>query len=117
MSDDCLFCKIIKKEIPADIVLQNEMVTAFRDINPVAPEHILIIPNKHVKDINEMAIDEEGASILPGIARGIREITEELGLVKDGFRVVTNLGANAGQAVFHLHFHIIGGRNLKWPPG
>ncbi|MBF0275843.1 MAG: histidine triad nucleotide-binding protein [Nitrospinae bacterium] len=114
---DCLFCKIIKKEIPAEVVYSNNVVTAFKDINPQAPTHILIIPNKHVADIHELSSENDCGEIMAAITKGIKEITDCEGIDESGFRVVTNKGTEAGQTVFHLHFHILGGREFRWPPG
>lgn len=112
---DCLFCKIAKKEIPGDIVLESMEVLAFRDINPQAPVHILVIPKKHVPSFAE--IDQLPPKLISELMSCIKQIAEKEGIIGPGFRVVVNHGKQAGQAVEHLHFHILGGRDLTWPPG
>jgi len=112
---DCLFCKIVNKEIDSDIVYEDEDVLAFNDINPQAPVHVLVVPKKHISsiiDINKLD-KEERLNLLSAIEK----IARQSGLEKDGFRVVTNTGTRAGQSVFHLHFHILGKRKFDWPPG
>ena len=112
---DCLFCKIAAGEIPADVVFESEDVVAFRDINPKAPTHVLIIPRKHVATINEMTsndIDDVGKLFL---AAG--QIAKNEGIDADGYRVTMNCNEAAGQTVFHLHLHLMGGRRMNWPPG
>ena len=108
-----IFGKIIRREIPADIVFENEDVIAFRDIAPVAPVHILVIPKQEIVNIG--STDPEQALLLGRCLHACRLVAETQGLTD--FRVVTNSGAGAGQSVFHLHFHVIGGRTLSWPPG
>ncbi|HAV42905.1 TPA: histidine triad nucleotide-binding protein [bacterium] len=113
--NDCLFCKIVEKEIPAKIVYEDERVVAFRDINPQAPTHILIIPRKHIPttmDIGE--VDKELVGQMHLIAAGL---AREEGLEDRGFRLVLNCNKDAGQEVFHLHLHLLGGRRFSWPPG
>lgn len=112
---DCLFCKIIDKDIVADIVYEDEKLLAFKDINPVAPVHILIIPKKHISSLND--IDEKNADIIGDIAIRAKEIAEDLGVKEDGYRIINNIGDDGGQTVKHLHFHLIGGRELGWPMG
>lgn len=111
---NCLFCKIVNKEIPAKIAYEDEKVVAFHDINPHAPLHILLIPKKHIESI--MEIKEEDKDIILGIYQVIQKIAKEENL-SQGFRVVANYGRNAGQTVFHLHFHLLSGRLFAWPPG
>jgi histidine triad (HIT) family protein len=108
----CLFCKIANKEIPAQIVYETELVLAFRDINPQAPVHILVIPKKHIASLAESA----AASLSGDLTEAVRAITQQEKIV-DGYRVVINTGVNAGQTVDHLHYHILGGRKMTWPPG
>lgn len=110
---ECIFCKIIKGEISADIVLRNERVVAFNDINPQAPTHVLIIPAIHAENAAALAMmsEESTASLFKAAA----EIARERGL--DGYRTVFNTGESAGQSVFHAHMHLLGGRGLAWPPG
>ncbi len=112
---DCLFCKIINKEIPADIVFEDNNVLAFRDINPQAPVHKLVIPKKHISNILELGPEDSG--VLPAIFDAAGKLVKKEGLDKDGFRIVNNCGAKAGQSVFHIHFHLLGGRVFNWPPG
>jgi histidine triad (HIT) family protein len=112
MSGDTIFGKIIRREIPADIVFENEKVLAFRDVNPQAPVHVLVIPKQPVRDLN--GADRE---MMGDLLDGVQKVAELEGLSKEGFRVVTNVGTNAGQTVFHLHLHVLGGRSFRWPPG
>ena len=113
--NDCLFCKIIGGEIPADIVFQTDTVIAFRDINPQAPTHILIIPGRHISTVND--ITDEDTQLVGSLFTAAREIAAQEGLADDGYRVVMNCGEGAGQSVFHIHLHLLGGRALGWPPG
>jgi histidine triad (HIT) family protein len=110
---NCLFCRIVKGEIPAKIVKQNEHALAFRDLHPAAPTHLLVIPKVHVADVSE-ATDSAQLGHVFALAR---EVALEEGLAADGYRLVVNTGANAGQSVFHLHMHVLGGRAMAWPPG
>lgn len=112
---DCLFCKIIGGEIPADIVFQSDAAIAFRDINPQAPTHILIIPRRHITTINDITDDD--TPLVGSLFTAAREIAAQEGLADDGYRVVMNCGEGAGQSVFHIHLHLLGGRALNWPPG
>jgi histidine triad (HIT) family protein len=113
MTDTCLFCRIIRKEIPATIVWEDAHSLAFRDIDPKAPTHVLVIPKVHVASLNE-ATDP---TMLGRLMLAAREIAAEEGIAEAGYRVVVNTGAGAGQTVFHLHLHLLGGRKLTWPPG
>lgn len=114
MNDDCLFCKIVAKEIPSEVVRETDAVLAFRDINPGAPTHVLVIPKDHIASARELG--EAEGSLIGEIFSVIAAIADEEGL--DGhYRVVTNVGEKAGQSVFHLHFHLLGGRSFAWPPG
>ena len=110
-----IFNKIINKEIPADIVYETDNVIAFKDVNPVAPVHILIIPKKNISTINE--IDEEDASILSELFLSVKIIAKKMNIDKKGYRVVINCNEDGGQTVYHLHIHIMGGRKFHWPPG
>lgn len=112
---DCLFCKIIAGEIPSTKVYEDEYVYAFNDIDPQAPAHVLVIPKKHIQSVSHT--EEADAEILGKIFLAVKKIAAELGIDKDGYRVVTNIGEKAGQTVPHLHFHVLGGRSLEWPPG
>jgi len=113
--EDCLFCKIINKEIKSDIVFENDAVLIFKDISPQAPVHLLAVPKEHIESILE--IEKLDCKILKEIMEAISRIALEKELDKDGFRVVINTGTGAGQSVNHLHFHILGKRRLTWPPG
>ncbi len=111
---DCLFCKIVSKEINASIVYEDDDFLAFRDINPVAPSHILIIPKRHIETVNEL---EETDALLMGRMLVIaKKIAAEEGL-SDGYRLVLNCEKDGGQEVFHIHLHLLGGRKMGWPPG
>ena len=113
MSKDCLFCRIAKGEIPAEIVMQNDDAVAFRDISPRAPTHVLVIPRQHVA-----SLEQAGESIdLGALMRAAAEVARKEGLVDSGYRVVINTGAHGGQTVDHLHLHVLGGRQMTWPPG
>jgi len=112
---NCLFCKIVNKEIPSKIVFENERILAFRDVNPQAPVHILIIPKKHISGLNE--ITPEDNNLLGEIQNVARELAQKENINHDGYRLVVNCGPAAGQAVAHLHYHLLGGRKLSWPPG
>jgi len=111
---DCIFCKIIKGEIPSEILLQDENVVVFKDINPQAPVHLLIVPKVHIPTLLEKdAID---GKILVSVYKAVQSLVPKFGLEK-GFRVVTNFGEEGGQSVFHIHFHLLGKRRMSWPPG
>ncbi len=112
---DCLFCKIIAGEIPSTKVYEDELVFAFRDIEPQAPSHILIIPKQHISSVNE--INDQNCAIVGHIFKVAAQIAKEEGISGDGYRIVTNVGENGGQTVGHLHYHMLGGRSLQWPPG
>jgi histidine triad (HIT) family protein len=114
-SSDCLFCKILAGDIPADIILETDDVIAFRDVNPQAPTHALIIPRKHVSTINELG---DGDQALVGkLFLAAKQIAADEGIAAAGYRVAMNCNEAAGQTVFHLHLHLLGGRQLGWPPG
>lgn len=112
---DCIFCKIVNGEIPSKKVYEDENVYAFYDISPEAPVHFLVIPKEHIKSANY--ITKENSNIIAHIFEVINKITSELGISEDGYRIVNNCGKLGGQEVEHLHFHVLGGRELKWPPG
>ena|SRR5215472_9547720 len=112
--ENCLFCKIAAGDIPSSIVYQDEHVVAFRDINPVAPQHILFIPRRHLSSMEDLT--SEDAQLLIRIFMAAKQIAHEFGL-EQGYRFLTNVGPDAGQSVAHLHFHLLGGRKLGWPPG
>lgn len=110
---NCIFCKIINKEIPAAIVYEDDKVLAFNDIAPQAPVHILVIPKKHVDTVDQLA----DMSVVSDLFAVMKKLAAEQGIDKSGYRIVINHGKDAGQAVPHLHFHLLGGRRLAWPPG
>ncbi len=110
---DCLFCKIAKGELAATLVVQDERFVAFRDVNPQAPTHILVIPRAHVATLN----DARDGDLLGGLLACARDVARAEGLAERGYRVVINTNAEAGQTVFHLHAHLLGGRAMRWPPG
>lgn len=112
---ETIFAKILRKEIPADIVYEDDKCMAFRDINPQAPVHILIIPRKPVSGVR--SLDDDDAPLIGHLVAVARDLACELGIEDAGYRLVINDGANAGQTVFHLHVHLLGGRTLNWPPG
>ncbi|MGZ8581472.1 MAG: histidine triad nucleotide-binding protein [Actinomycetota bacterium] len=115
MDSSCLFCRIAAREIPADIVRESDEVVAFRDVNPQAPTHILLIPKEHVTSVAELG-DVHGG-VLADIMQAASQLARAEGIADSGWRLVTNVGPDAGQAVFHLHFHLLGGRAMGWPPG
>jgi histidine triad (HIT) family protein len=110
-----LFCKIIDGDVPSEKVYEDDDVYAFKDINPAAPTHILVIPKEHITSLWEA--QESQAELLGTLMLRARDIAKDAGLEDDGFRLVINNGAGAGQSVFHIHLHVIGGRSLSWPPG
>ncbi|WP_035288169.1 histidine triad nucleotide-binding protein [Clostridium sp. KNHs214] len=113
--DDCIFCKIAKGDIPCSKVYEDERILAFKDIEPQAPFHILIIPKKHIESLNSLS--EEDSNIVTYIFMKAKELAKELGVSENGYRIVNNCGKDGGQTVQHLHFHMLAGRNLQWPPG
>jgi len=115
MSDDCLFCKILNGDIPADVIYEADSAIAFRDINPQAPTHVLIIPRKHISTINDLDADDR--ETVGELFLAAKEIASREGLSEPGYRVVMNCNEGAGQSVFHIHLHLLGGRGLGWPPG
>ena len=113
MADDCLFCRIARGEIPAKLVAQNDHCIAFRDIDPRAPTHVLIVPREHVATLSDVTDPE----LVGRMALLAAEIAEREGIAASGYRTVMNTNADAGQTVFHLHMHLLGGRQFRWPPG
>jgi len=113
--DNCIFCRIIKGEIPAKKVFEDELVVAIEDIAPVSPVHILIIPRKHF--VNSLDLDPADNALIGHIFQVAARIAKERGVAEKGFRIVNNNNAGAGQSVFHIHFHQLGGRGFNWPPG
>jgi histidine triad (HIT) family protein len=114
-SPSCLFCNIVARTTPAQVVFENDHVLAFRDIRPVAPTHVLVIPKKHIVGVHDAK--PEDAALLGQILLAGREVAEQLGLAARGYRLVVNQGPDAGQSVFHVHCHVLGGRPMEWPPG
>jgi len=113
--EDCLFCNIISGEIPSTKVYADDDVYAFRDINPAAPTHILVVPRRHIEKVADSNASDEG--LLGRLILRANEIAKQEGLAEDGFRYVINCGHHGGQTVYHLHLHILGGRHFMWPPG
>lgn len=111
---DCLFCSIVAGDIPADVVLSTDHIVAFRDIAPQAPTHVLVIPREHHVNVGELA--SSAPHVSAALLQAAKQIAEEEG-IGDAYRLVFNTGAGAGQSVFHVHAHVLGGRDLEWPPG
>jgi histidine triad (HIT) family protein len=112
---DCLFCKIIAREIPAAIVYEDDRVLAFNDINPQAPTHVLVVPKQHIASLSDLAADDD--RIVGEVVRRAAAIAHERGIAAGGYRTVFNTNRDAGQTVFHIHLHLLGGRSMTWPPG
>jgi len=112
---DCLFCKIVNREIPASIVYEDDRVLALTDINPQAPTHVLVVPKRHIASLNDLSADDD--RIVGEVVRRAAAIAKERGISAGGFRTVFNTNRDAGQTVFHVHLHLLGGRNMSWPPG
>ncbi|MCS7039036.1 MAG: histidine triad nucleotide-binding protein [Anaerolineae bacterium] len=115
MSSDCIFCRIIAGEVPSETVYRDDRVTAFRDIRPVAPVHILIVPNKHIASVNEA--EEADEAVLGRLLLTAKRLAVQEGIAKSGYRLIINTGPHAGQEVFHLHLHLIGGQRMRHPMG
>ncbi len=115
MPEECLFCKIFAREIPAKEVYRDEATVAFDDIRPVAPTHVLVIPKVHIPSVHDLT--QENQAIVPRLIGVANRIADERGIAKDGYRLVFNNGPQAGQTVYHLHLHLLGGRSMGWPPG
>ena len=115
MTDSCIFCKIVLEQAKATIVYQDEQATAFRDSHPVAPTHILIVPNKHIESVGALEVGDE--QLIGHLFSVARKLAEEEGISKSGYRLITNTGVNGGQTVFHFHLHLIGGQRMKYPMG
>jgi histidine triad (HIT) family protein len=111
----CLFCRIINREVPASIVYEDDNVLAFKDINPQAPVHVLVVPKRHISTLNDLQPGDD--AIVGEIVRRAAAIAETSGVSAGGFRTVFNTNRDAGQTVFHIHLHLLGGRSLEWPPG
>jgi histidine triad (HIT) family protein len=112
---DCLFCGIVEGTIKANIVYQNDLVVAFNDIGPKAPVHVLIIPRKHIVGVLDVTVDD--GAVIAEIFQVAARLARDFGIADSGFRVVVNSGPDSGQSVFHLHYHLLGGRQMSWPPG
>jgi histidine triad (HIT) family protein len=112
---NCVFCKIIAKQIPSQIVYEDDLSIAFHDVNPQAPTHILIVPKKHIPEIHSMTASDK--ELIGHLFLMAKKIADDMGLDKNGYRMVINNGAGAGQTVFHIHLHILSGRRFVWPPG
>lgn len=113
--DDCIFCKIAAGDIPAERVFENDTVVAFRDLNPQAPTHVLVIPKKHIATLNDLQADDE--AIIGQMYSAARDIAAQEGFADAGYRTVMNCNEAGGQTVFHIHLHLLGGRMMHWPPG
>lgn len=111
----CLFCQIIAKTIPSQIVYEDDQLVAFKDINPVAPTHILLIPRKHLSGLNE--VTDADRDLLGHIQIQAARLAQQAGIAENGYRLVTNCGVEGGQTIEHLHYHLLGGRSMQWPPG
>jgi histidine triad (HIT) family protein len=112
---DCIFCKIVGGQIPAAVIYTNDQVTAFRDVNPQMPLHVLVVPNQHVA--NTEALEPQHDALVGAVVRAAREIARQEGVAERGYRLVINTGRDALNAVPHLHMHMLGGRSMSWPPG
>ena len=112
---ECVFCKIAAREIPAEILHESDTVVAFRDLNPNAPVHILLIPKEHI--VSADAIEGRHGGVLADLMQAATHLANTEGVAESGWRLVTNVGPDSGQTVFHLHFHLLGGREMAWPPG
>jgi histidine triad (HIT) family protein len=112
---DCLFCRIVSRDIPASIVYEDDHVVAFNDINPKAPTHVLVVPKRHIASLNDLTAEDD--RIVGELVRRAAAIAQERGISAGGFRTVFNTNRDAGQTVFHIHLHLLGGRSLTWPPG
>lgn len=112
---DCLFCKIATGEIPAKLIYEDELVVAFDDINPQAPHHKLIIPRKHIATLNDLSPTDN--ALVGHMVQVVQKIANDLGIAENGYRLVMNCNRGAGQTVFHIHAHLLGGRQMVWPPG
>jgi histidine triad (HIT) family protein len=112
---ECLFCKIVKRELNTEILYEDDQVLAFKDIDPQAPIHLLIIPKKHIPTLLEL--QEKDKELVGHIYQVATQLAREYGIAEDGFRVVSNCNKQGGQSVYHIHFHLLGGRSMQWPPG
>lgn len=112
---DCLFCRIVDGDIPAEIVYESDTALAFRDINPQAPTHVLVIPRRHISTIDDLAVEDQ--ELVGSLFTAAKDVAQQEGLAESGYRTVMNCGEGAGQSVFHIHLHVLGGRLMNWPPG
>lgn len=112
---DCLFCKFISREIQPDVVYEDDDVLGFRDINPQAPTHILIVPKRHISTLNDLQVEDAG--LVGKLYLAAKKVAADEGIAKPGYRTLINCNAEAGQTVFHIHLHLLGGRPMSWPPG
>ncbi|MCK4535604.1 MAG: histidine triad nucleotide-binding protein [Desulfuromonadales bacterium] len=115
MPDNCIFCKIIAGEIPAKVVFEDDQVVVIEDLAPQAPVHLLIFPRKHVRTTLDLAVEDN--ALVGHIYQVANQMAKELDIADDGFRIVNNCNEGAGQSIWHIHFHVLGGRNMTWPPG
>ena len=115
MMDSCIFCKIISEQAKATILYRDEQVTAFRDVHPVSPTHILIVPNKHIESVGTLEVEDE--QLIGHLFTVARKLAEEAGISKGGYRLIANTGVNGAQTVFHFHLHLIGGQRMRYPMG
>ncbi len=115
MTDSCIFCRIVSNEAQATIVYRDEQVTAFRDTHPVAPTHILVVPNRHIESV--AALETEDEQLVGHLFTVARKLAEAEGIARGGYRLITNTGPNGGQTIFHLHLHLIGGHRMRYPMG
>ncbi|MEN1759755.1 histidine triad nucleotide-binding protein [Anoxynatronum sibiricum] len=114
--ENCIFCRIANKELSSEVVYESDQVIAFRDVAPVAPTHILVIPKEHIQAVHNLSMEQRN-TLLPAIFEAVDQLVKQESLAERGFRVVNNAGQEGGQTVNHLHFHLLGGRSLQWPPG
>ncbi|MGH7232850.1 MAG: histidine triad nucleotide-binding protein [Nitrospiraceae bacterium] len=111
----CLFCRIVERTVPSNITYEDDLALAFEDVNPQAPVHILVIPKRHIQSVGDL--ETADSILLAHLVLTCAKIAKQKGLAQSGYRLVTNTGANGGQTVFHLHWHLLGGRPMRWPPG
>ena len=112
---DCLFCRIVDGDIPAEIIYESDTALAFRDINPQAPTHVLVIPRRHISTIDDLQVEDQ--ELVGSLFTAAKDVAQQEGLADGGYRTVMNCGEGAGQSVFHIHLHVLGGRLMNWPPG
>lgn len=112
---DCIFCKLANHEIEPDVVYENDLVCAFRDAAPVAPVHVLCVPKAHVSGVNDLDVTD--TALLSALVEAAQTVVQKLGIAEEGYRLVINSGERGGQSVGHLHLHVLGGRDMQWPPG